>query len=110
MRQKARQKARIDANQPAIVAAVRKLGGSFQHTYQIPGALDGIIGYRGVDVRVEIKDPEKPKSERRLTRAEQDVFDLWKGRRPEVIETVDDIRALFKKIDDEKPLYNPLRV
>lgn len=86
-----RRAARIDANQPEIVKTIRAMGASFQHTHQIPGALDGIIGYKGVDQRVEIKDPEKPPSARKLTELEEKEFAEWNGRTPVVIETIDDI-------------------
>ena len=91
---------RIDANQPALVKLIRSLGASFQHTHSIPGALDGIIGY-GIDQRVEIKDPSQPRSKRRLTPAEQHVFDYWQGRRPVVIETEQDVFDLLKKMRAE---------
>ncbi len=93
-----RRAARIDANQPALVKLIRKLGGSFQHTHQIPGALDGIIGYHGVDIRVEFKDPDQPPSKRALTKAEIDTIDEWKGRPPVVIETAEHVIALFERI------------
>ncbi len=56
------QRARADANQPEIVAHFRKRGATVQHVHQIPGALDLIIGYAGIDVRIEIKDGSKPSS------------------------------------------------
>ena len=93
-----RRAARIDRNQPEIVKAIRQLGATFQHTHQIPGALDGIIGYRGVDQRVEIKDPDQPKSARKLTPKEQQTFDEWHGREPVIIETYDDVIAILAEM------------
>jgi hypothetical protein len=78
------------------------MGASFQHTHNIAGALDGIIGYRGIDVRVEIKDPDKPPSKRALTEDEQKVFDEWRGRKPEVIETETDVLNLIYRINQER--------
>ena len=89
---------RVDANQSELVKTIRKMGASFQHTSSIKGALDGIIGYRGVDQRIEIKDPNQPPSQRKLTPAEAQVFDEWKGRPPLVVETVDDVIAILKSI------------
>jgi hypothetical protein len=89
---------RADANQAALVKFIRVLGASFQHTFQIPGALDGIIGYRGVDVRVEIKDPDQPPSRRALTDAEKKTIDEWRGRKPVIIETEADVVALLKEL------------
>ena len=87
---------RTDSNQPELVKFLRKCGASFQHTHQIAGALDGIVGYCGIDQRVEIKDPTKPKSDQKLTEAEQKTFDNWKGRPPVVLRTTDDCLDLLK--------------
>jgi len=93
-----RRRARVDGNQASLVNCLRGLGASFQHTHTIPGALDGIVGYVGIDQRVEIKDPEQPPSGRRLTKLEQDVFDQWMGRRPVVLETIEDCVNLLRKM------------
>ncbi len=93
-----RRRARIDANQPELVKFIRSMGASYQHTHAIPGALDGIIGYQGVDIRVEIKDPAKPPSARALTPAEQKTIDEWRGRTPVVIETQSDVLSLLKDL------------
>lgn len=93
--------ARIDVNQPELVEYLRSFGASFQHTHTIPGALDGIVGFAGIDQRVEIKDPKKTKSEKKLTTLEKDVFDQWAGRKPIVIETKDDCLNLLKKLRRE---------
>ncbi len=98
--------ARIDANQPDLVKYIRGLGGSFQHTHQIPGCLDGIVGYMGVDQRVEIKDPEQPPSKQKLTDKEQETFDLWRGRKPILIKTEKDCRILLKKLFNERMKNN----
>ena len=98
MRPGLRARRRADSNQPALVKLIRSMGASFQHTHSIPGALDGIIGYRGTDVRVEFKDPEKPLSKRQLTEAEQDTFDEWRGRLPVIIQTEQDVLDLLGRI------------
>jgi hypothetical protein len=95
-----RLRSRIDANQPALVKFIRFMGASWQHTHAIPGALDGILGYRGVDVRVEIKDPEKPLSKRRLTPAEITTIAEWRGRRPVIIETEQNVIDLLKLLQN----------
>ena len=92
-------RSRVDRNQADLVLFIRQHGASFQHTHSIPGALDGIIGYRGIDVRVEFKDPEQPPSRRRLTAAEHESIDKWKGRRPVIIETEGDVVVLLAKLE-----------
>lgn len=94
-----RRAARIDANQPELVEYIRKLGGSFQHTHTVPGALDGIVGFQGLDQRVEIKDPSQ--SSQKLTTMEIEVFNTWRGRPPVVLMTRDDCRQLLQSMQDE---------
>lgn len=94
-------KARADNNQAAIVKALRSMGATFQHTHSISGALDGIVGYAGIDQRVEIKDPDKPPSKRHLTDEEKKVFDYWRGRKPVIIETFEDCVALLSIMRQE---------
>ena len=87
---------KADDNQPEIVKFIRSLGASFQHTHQIPGALDGIVGYMGVDQRIEIKDGNKPPSRHKLTPEEQKTFDGWKGRPCQVVKNEEDVLKLIK--------------
>jgi hypothetical protein len=98
----ARARPRTDSNQAALVKTIRSMGASWQPTHAIPGALDGIIGYRGVDVRAEIKDPGQPPSKRRLTEAEEKTINEWRGRPPVVIEINQHIIELFMQINREK--------
>ena len=95
MRMGARSRRRVDANQAELVKFIRSMGASFQHTHSIPGALDGIIGYRGIDQRVEIKDPDQPPNKRELTEGERETFEEWRGRKPVVIETSEDVTELL---------------
>jgi len=97
-----RHAARCDTNQPDLVKYIRKLGGSFQHTHQIPGCLDGIIGYMGIDQRVEIKDPKQPPSKQKLTEKEKETIDAWRGRKPIVIKTEEDCDNLLRKLFKER--------
>ena len=82
-----RNAAHKDANHDELASYWCSLGGTWEHTYQIAGALDGIAGFCGVDVRVEIKnlDAERGKAQAgRLTQAEQDTIQAWRGRTPAV--------------------------
>ncbi len=96
-----RVRAKADANQAELVKFIRKMGATFQHTHSIPGALDGILGYKGVDTRIEFK-PEGPPHKRKLSDAEQKTFDEWRGRKPEIIQTEEDVLNLIYKINQEK--------
>jgi len=51
---------RVDANQPAIVRALRDIGASVQHLHMVGhGCPDILVGYRGVNYLMEIKSDEK---------------------------------------------------
>ena len=58
-----RRAARTDANQTEIVQALRKAGGLW---VPLGYPVDGVAGFRGRWVMVEIKDGSKPPSRRRL--------------------------------------------
>lgn len=75
-----RRAARVDANQNEIVQALRDIGASVAITSMLgSGFPDIVVGYRGRNYLFEIKDGSKPPSERKLTEAEQEFHDLWRG-------------------------------
>ncbi len=62
---------KIDANQPEIVKALRKAGATVLITSQLKNAFDILIGYQSSIYIVEIKDGNKPPSQRKLSPGEQ---------------------------------------
>lgn len=75
-----RRAARIDANQNEIVCALRGVGATVAITSMVgAGFPDIVVGYRGQNYMIEIKDGSKPPSRRRLTDDEQKFHDLWRG-------------------------------
>lgn len=75
-----RRAARVDANQAAIVAALRAAGCSVQSLAAIgKGCPDILVGSRGLNWVLEIKDGAKRPSARRLTADEQEWHDSWCG-------------------------------
>jgi len=63
-----RRAARIDANQPAIIAALRSIGATVQPLHAVGGGCpDLLVGLRGRNILMEVKDGARPPSERRLT-------------------------------------------
>jgi hypothetical protein len=75
-----RHHAKIDANQPEIVAALRKAGCSVQSLASIGhGAPDLLVGRHGQNYLLEVKDGDKPVSRRSLTPLEKEWIDTWKG-------------------------------
>ena len=72
--------ASVDANQKVIVAALRDVGASVQHIHGVGGGCpDIIVGFRGVNYLIEIKDGDKPPSARKLTDAENEWHLFWHG-------------------------------
>jgi hypothetical protein len=62
---------RVDANQAAVVRALRLAGAHVAHLYrQGEGCPDLLVGWRGRWFPVELKDGARPPSEQRLTPAE----------------------------------------
>lgn len=89
---------RQDANHSAIRAAFRKRGCSWLDLYMVgKGCPDGMVGSQGKNILVEIKDGEKPPSERRLTKDEQAFFDTWLGQ-VTVVMSDEDVEAVVKAL------------
>lgn len=75
-----RRAARVDANQTEIVQALRDMGASVAITSMVgSGFPDIVVGFRGRNYLIEIKDGSKPPSKRKLTEDEQRFFDAWRG-------------------------------
>jgi hypothetical protein len=67
-----RRAARVDANQEAIVSALRAAGA---YVWIVGLPVDLLVGYRNHTYLVEIKTNAK----QRLTPLQTDFFDNWKG-------------------------------
>ena len=75
-----RRAARVDANQDAIVSALRAAGASVQPLSAVgQGVPDLLIGFRGVNLLMEVKDGAKPPSARRLTEDQIQWHGAWNG-------------------------------
>lgn len=75
-----RRAARTDANQREIVEALRAVGATVQPLHTVGGGCpDLLVGWRGTNYLLEIKDGRKSKSRRRLTPDEEQFFFEWRG-------------------------------
>ena len=75
-----RRAARIDANQTQIVSALRSVGASVELLSAVgKGCPDLLVGYRGMNILMEVKDGRKPPSERKLTSDQIVWHTQWKG-------------------------------
>lgn len=90
-----RRAARTDGNQKEIVSKLRACGFSVLHTHQLKNCFDILVGAYGLNFAFEIKDPEQPKSSRKLTNGEQEFFDSWRGQ-VNMIETFEEALDIIK--------------
>jgi Holliday junction resolvase len=94
-----RRVARIDANQNEIVTMLRKMGYSVAITSDCgKGFPDIVVGRSERNYLFEIKDGNKPPSAQKLTEAEQNFCDNWKGQY-NVITCLDDAIKILRLSD-----------
>lgn len=75
-----RRAAKIDANQTAIVSALRAAGASVQSLAAVgDGVPDFLVGFRGVNFTLECKDGNQPPSKQRLTADQVKWHAEWRG-------------------------------
>lgn len=75
-----RRAAKVDANQAAIVRALRGLGASVQPLHAVGGGVpDLLVGFQRRNYLIEVKDGSKPPSARILTPAQREWHDGWRG-------------------------------
>lgn len=86
----ARRAAKVDTNQGEIIDALRKAGASVQPLHGVGmGCPDILVGHRGANILMEIKDGDKPPSARRLTSWQADWHFKWEGQAC-VVHTIED--------------------
>lgn len=75
-----RRAAKVDANQEQVVSALRAVGASVQTLAAVgKGVPDLLVGYQGKTLLLEVKDGNKPPSERRLTEDQLKWHGAWRG-------------------------------
>lgn len=75
-----RRAARVDANQTQIVSALKAAGASVQSLASVgQGCPDLLVGHRGVNILMEVKDGQKSPSERKLTSDQIVWHSSWNG-------------------------------
>ena len=91
-------RARVDATQKEIVAALRRCGFSVAHTHMVgSGFPDVVVARHGWTALVEIKDGTKPPSARKLTPDEEKFHREWPGE-IHIIESPDDVVRLYQSL------------
>ena len=72
--------ARTDANQPDIVKMFRSMGATVAITANAgSGFPDLVVGYKHVNLLVEVKDPEQPTNNQKLTPKQVEFHRDWQG-------------------------------
>ena len=75
-----RRAAKVDANQTEIVKALRQVGASVQSLAATgKGVPDLLVGFRGKNLLLEVKDGGKVKSDRKLTPDQVEWHQGWRG-------------------------------
>ena len=90
--------AKVDSNQADIVAALRQCGATVQLLHQVGGGCpDLLVGFRGQNLLIEVKDGAKPPSARNLTPDQQSWHAAWSGGPVYVIIDVSQAMAVITK-------------
>lgn len=88
---------RTDRNQSEIVEALRSIGATVAITSALgKGFPDIVVGYRGSNYLIEIKDWQQVPSKRRLTFDESEFHAVWRGQIA-VVETVREAISLVSQ-------------
>lgn len=75
-----RKRAKKDGNQTEVVEKLRLMGMSVAITHQLGGGFpDFVVGYRGKNYMIELKDENQPPSNRKLTDDEVEFHLNWRG-------------------------------
>ncbi len=75
-----RRAAKVDRNHPEIVAALRQVFAMVQDLSHVGnGCPDLLVGYRGQNFLLEIKDGEKSPSKKKLNDLQVDWHRDWRG-------------------------------
>jgi hypothetical protein len=89
--------AKTDANQKNVVKAFRDIGASVQILSAVgKGCPDVLVGFRGCNVLVEIKDGDKPPSARKLTTDQVKWHESWAGQVCVATDITDAINQVIK--------------
>ena len=91
------QRCRVDGNHAEVVKALTAAGMKVQSLATIgKGCPDLLVGFRGLNVLLEVKDGAKPPSGRLLTADERGWLDTWPGYCPVVTSAEDAVNAVVE--------------
>jgi len=87
---------RTDRNHSEIINAIRKIPNiSVFSTHEVgKGFPDIVVGYKGINYLIEIKDGNKPPSARKLTPDEVKFHSNWRGQ-IKIVNNLDEVLNLL---------------
>lgn len=95
-----RTRGRIDANQSAIVRALRQAGASVQSLANLgSGCPDLLVGFQGKNILMEIKDGNAKPSKQKLTADEAEWHASWQGT-VDTVTSVEEALVLLEARDE----------
>ena len=93
-----RRAAKVDRNQPEVVEALRKIGASVLILSAVgQGCPDLLVGFRGKNILLEIKDGKQVPSARKLTPDQKQWHAEWQGQ----VTVVDDWQMAILAVKGE---------
>jgi len=87
---------RRDANEPEVIRELLALGCS---VFQLDQPADLLVGFRGINLLVEVKDGSKPPSQRELTAAQAVFSGEWRGQWIEAKTPQEAVQAVLEASD-----------
>jgi Holliday junction resolvase len=92
-----RRAAKVDGNHTEIVQALRSVGATVQSLAAVGGGVpDLLVGWRGMNLLIEVKDGSRIPSQQRLTPEQVKWHEAWGGRPVFVVRTVDETLEVLK--------------
>lgn len=89
----------VDANQVAVVAALRAAGASVLHLHAVgSGCPDLLVGIAGRDCLVEVKDGKKIPSKQKLNELQVKFHRSWRGRPVAVITSSEEAVTFVREL------------
>ncbi len=87
-----------DANHDPVANTFRDLGCSVLDTHLpvVPGYPDLLVGHRGVNYMVEVKNPETAYGRKGLSVSQTDFTASWRGATPILVTSTDEAIALVQ--------------
>ena len=96
-----RTRAKVDGNQTKIVQTLHAIGASVTHLHALgKGVPDILVGWKGINYLIEIKDGSLPLSKQRLTKAEKEFAEKWRGHYA-IASTTDEALAIIGAITNK---------